>query len=339
MHEAQFWEEKNHGFVQCYLCRFHCRIADGGRGICGVRKNQKGTLYTLVYGRAVATNIDPIEKKPLFHLLPGSKSYSIATVGCNFRCLHCQNDTISQWPHEHSHAQLPGELLPPEQIIQEALDSGCQSIAYTYTEPTIYYEYAYDTAKLAHEAGLKNVFVSNGYTETKPLEEIAPFLDAANIDLKGFSDPFYKKCTGASLSGVLATLRDYRRLGIWLEVTTLLIPGQNDDAVELQNLAEFIVAELGAETPWHVTGFFPAYKMLDTPPTPMAALLRARAIGKEAGLKHVYTGNLYDADGESTYCPACHVRVVHREGFMLTENRIKQGRCEVCQADIAGVWA
>lgn len=337
MYEAKFWEAKDNGFVQCHLCRFNCRIAEGGRGRCGVRANDGGVLYSRVYGRAVATNVDPIEKKPLFHLLPGSKSYSIATVGCNFRCLHCQNANISQWPHEHE--QLPGELLSPEQIVADALATGCQSIAYTYTEPTIYYEYAYDTAKLAHDAGLKNVFVTNGYTNTAPLEEIAPFLDAVNVDLKGFSDSFYRKCTGASLEGVLETLRDYRRLGIWLEVTTLLIPGQNDDDSELRELAAFMVEELGPETPWHVTAFFPAYKMMDVSPTPMSTLLRARDIGKQAGLKHVYTGNLYDADGESTFCPGCETRLIHRHGFQLTENRLDGGSCSNCGQPVNGLWS
>jgi pyruvate formate lyase activating enzyme len=336
MHEAKFWEAKDNGFVQCHLCRFNCRIAEGRRGRCGVRTNSDGVLYTLVYGRSVATNIDPIEKKPLFHLLPGSKSYSIATVGCNFHCLHCQNANISQWPHEHD--QLPGEPLSPEQIVADALATGCQSIAYTYTEPTIFYEYAYDTAKLAHEAGLKNIFVTNGYTQTAPLEAIAPFLDAANVDLKGFSDPFYRKCTGASLTGVLATLRDYRRLGIWLEVTTLLITGQNDAADELKKLAAFIVSELGDETPWHVTAFFPTYKMLDVPPTPMATLLSAREIGKQAGLKYVYTGNLYDEDGESTFCPGCDTRLIHRHGFELAQNSLVDGSCAECGRSVSGVW-
>ena len=336
MHRAKFWEAKDNNFVHCHLCRFNCRIADGGRGICGVRANEGGVLYSLVYGRAVATNIDPIEKKPLFHLLPGSKSYSIATVGCNFRCLHCQNANISQWPHEHD--QIPGEPLSPEQIVKDALTTGCQSVAYTYTEPTIYYEYAYDTAKLAHAAGLKNIFVSNGYTSPEPLAEIAPFLDAANIDLKGFSDAFYRKCTGASLAGVLETLREYRRHDIWLEVTTLLITGQNDADAELKQLAEFIVSELGAETPWHVTAFFPAYKMLDVPPTSMATLHRARAIGTQAGLKYIYTGNLYDADGESTFCPDCAVRLIHRHGFELSENVLVDGCCSVCGYSVAGLW-
>ena len=337
MHEAKFWKAQEHGFVQCHLCRFNCRIAEGGRGRCGVRANQAGVLYSLVYGLAAATNVDPIEKKPLFHLLPGSKSYSIATVGCNFRCLHCQNATISQWPHEHD--RIPGELLSPEEIVENALSTGCQSIAYTYTEPTIYFEYAYDTAKLAHAAGLKNIFVTNGYINKEPLVQIAPFLDAANVDLKGFSDSFYRQCTGASLDGVLATLRDYHRLGIWLEVTTLLIAGQNDADAELEQLAEFIVTELGAETPWHVTAFFPAYKMMDLPATPMSTLLRARDIGKQAGLKHVYTGNLYDVDGESTFCPACNARLIHRQGFTLAENRMDNGRCVVCNALLAGVWS
>lgn len=222
--------------------------------------------------------------------------------------------------------------------MKEALAAGCQSISYTYTEPTIYYEYAYDTAKLAHEAGLKNVFVTNGYTNTEPLEAIAPFLDAANVDLKGFSDSFYRKCTGAALGGVLLTLRDYRRLGIWLEVTTLLIAGHNDGDAELEQLAEFIVTELGSETPWHVTACFPAYKMMDLPPTPMATLLRARQIGKQAGLKHVYTGNLFDADGESTFCSKCEEKLIHRHDFELSENSLSEGCCSACGQAVSGVW-
>ena len=274
------------------MCRFHCLIAEGRRGICGVRENREGVLISLVYGKSIAEHIDPIEKKPLFHYLPGSKSYSIATVGCNFHCLHCQNAEISQWPHNHP--DIPGRPLPPAEIVRQAKLAGCQSISYTYTEPTIFYEYAFDTATLAHGEGLGNVFVSNGYTTTAALEKIAPVLDAVNVDLKGFSEKFYREVTGASLAGVLDTLRDYRRLGIWLEVTTLIIPGLNDSDADLSGIARFIAEELGPLVPWHVTAFYPTYRMLDRPPTPIATLRRARQIGMDAGLKHVYVGNVPD---------------------------------------------
>ncbi|NJC89414.1 MAG: AmmeMemoRadiSam system radical SAM enzyme, partial [Desulfuromonas sp.] len=284
MHEARFWEQAGEGRVRCGLCRFTCLIAPGRRGRCGVRENHDGTLFSLVYGKCVAEHVDPIEKKPFFHFHPGSRSYSIATVGCNFRCLHCQNYEISQWPHERN--GIPGTDLPPRTIVDGASRNGCLSIAYTYTEPTIYFEYAYDTAVLARQAGLKNVFVTNGYTTTAALEAIAPYLDAANVDLKAFSDKFYREVTGAALEGVLACLRDYRRLGIWLEVTTLIIPGWNDDAAELRGLADFIAGELGREVPWHVSAFHPTYRMLARPPPPAATLQRAAAIGRDAGLRH-----------------------------------------------------
>lgn len=335
MREARFWEKAGDGKVRCGLCRFTCLIAPGRRGRCGVRENRDGTLYTLVYGKVVAEHIDPIEKKPLFHFHPGSRSYSIATVGCNFRCLHCQNAEISQWPHEQP--GIPGAIRLPQALADAARDSGCLSIAYTYTEPTIYFEYAFDTAVLAHKSGLKNIFVTNGYTTPAALEAIAPYLDAANVDLKAFSEKFYREVTGASLAGVLDCLRDYRRLGIWLEVTTLVIPGWNDDPDELRQLAGFIATELGRDVPWHVSAFHPTYQMLDRPPTPAATLKRAAAIGREAGLHHVYVGNLPVAGGEDTCCPQCGVTVINRRGFQLLDQVIEHGRCRSCGAVIAGV--
>ena len=336
MQEARFWEKGEGDSVRCNLCRFHCHINDGKRGICGVRENREGTLYTLVYGRSIASNIDPIEKKPLFHLLPGTLSYSVATVGCNFRCRHCQNYQIAQWTREHD--SIPGDNLTPEEIVDQAVKAGCQSISYTYTEPTIFFEYAYDTAVLAHEAGLKNIFVTNGYTTTEALEAIAPYLDAANVDLKGFSDEFYRQVTGATLQGVLDTLKEYKRLGIWIEVTTLVIPNHNDDNEQLQNIADFIAQELDESTPWHVTAFYPTYKMINEPPTPVEALARARQIGIDSGLQYVYTGNIPGADGESTICPKCEKVVVGRHGFRLTENNLENGSCKFCRLPIAGVW-
>jgi pyruvate formate lyase activating enzyme len=335
MREARFWEKAGEGRVRCGLCRFNCLIASGKRGRCGVRENRDGTLYSLVYGKIVAENVDPIEKKPLFHFHPGSRCYSIATVGCNFRCLHCQNADISQWPHERS--SIPGADLAPQALVAAARDSGCLSIAYTYTEPTIFYEYAFDAAVLARQAGLKNVFVTNGYTSTAALEAIAPYLDAANVDLKAFSEMFYHEVTGATLEGVLACLRDYRRLGIWLEVTTLVIPGWNDQPDELRRLAEFIAGELGPEVPWHVSAFHPSYRMLDRPTTPAGTLQQAAAIGREAGLQHVYLGNLPMGGGEDTCCPHCQATVIRRRGFQLLGRALDHGRCRACGGAIAGI--
>ncbi|KIH76829.1 pyruvate formate lyase activating enzyme [Geoalkalibacter ferrihydriticus] len=336
MKEAMFWEKAEEQRVRCGLCRFRCLIVEGQRGICGVRENRGGVLYTLVYGQSVAENSDPIEKKPLFHFHPGSLSFSVATVGCNFRCLHCQNYQISQVPRDYRQA-LAGHPLSPQDIVRRARESGCRSIAYTYTEPTIFFEYAYDTAVLAHREGLKNVFVTNGYTTPEALGAIAPFLDAANVDLKGFSEQFYREVVGATLDGVLETLREYHRLGIWLEVTTLLIPGRNDRAGELRKLAAFIADELGADTPWHVTAFYPTYKLMDVPPTPPETLHKARKIGHEAGLRYVYTGNIPGEQGESTFCPGCGDRVIERRGFRLGRMSLEQGRCKACATLIAGV--
>lgn len=336
MREAMFWEKLDGDRVRCGLCRHACVIPPGKRGICGVRENQEGELFSLVYGRLIAENIDPIEKKPLFHYRPGSRSYSIATVGCNFRCRHCQNAEISQWSHKAR--DIPGRTVSPAEIVDAALEAGCRSISYTYTEPTIFYEYAYDTAVLAHDQGLGNVFVSNGYTSTTALEQIAPILDAVNVDLKGFTEKFYREVTGATLSGVLSTLRDYRRLGIWQELTTLVIPDWNDGDEELAAIARFIAEELGPQVPWHVTAFYPTYQMLDHPPTPTATLRRARQIGLEAGLKHVYVGNMPDTAGENTYCPTCGELLIERHGFRLGGIYLEHGACGKCRTPLAGVW-
>ena len=321
--------------MRCNLCRFHCVIAAGRRGRCGVRENREGALYTLVYGQSIAENVDPIEKKPLYHFHPGSKSLSIATVGCNFRCLHCQNYQISQWPHEHS--TIPGTLLSPQQVVQHAVASGSASIAYTYTEPTIFFEYAYDTALEAREAGIKNVFVTNGYTTTAALEAIAPYLDAANVDLKGFSDKAYRQVTGASLDGVLDCLRDYRRLGIWLEVTTLVIPGHNDSEKELRQIAAFIADELGRDVPWHISAFYPTYKMLDRPPTSTSTLYLARDLGRQAGLEYIYLGNVSDATSGDTTCPGCGQTVIRRGRLQFLGTELTDNCCNFCRHQIPGV--
>ncbi len=335
MREAMFYEKVGDDKVRCGLCRFRCLIGDGRRGICAVRENRGGTLYSLVYGKAVAEHADPIEKKPLYHFMPGSRSYSIATVGCNFRCLHCQNYTISQPVHDT--LQIGGIDLMPETIVRKALASGCTSISYTYTEPTIFYEYAYDTAVLAHEAGLKNVFVTNGYITAEALAHIRPYLDAANIDLKGFSEKFYHEVVHAMLKEVLDSILEYKRQGIWIELTTLIIPGWNDSEGELEEIARFIAGEVGVDTPWHVTQFYPTFKMTDRPCTPVDTLRRARQIGLDAGLRYVYEGNVPGEGGENTYCPQCSELLIRRYGFSIEENRIRNGQCPSCMSVIDGI--
>ncbi|HSQ78470.1 MAG TPA: AmmeMemoRadiSam system radical SAM enzyme [Nitrospirota bacterium] len=335
MKQAMFQEAKEGGKVLCGLCSHRCLIYSGKRGICAVRENRDGVLYTLVYDKIIAQNIDPIEKKPLFHFLPGSLSYSIATPGCNFRCLHCQNADISQLPRDQGGVLL-GHRVPPETLVDAALRQGCDSISYTYTEPTIYFELAYDTAGLAAEAGLKNVFVTNGYITPGALTKINPYLHAANIDLKGFSDDFYKKVCGARLQPVLDAIRRYKELGIWIEITTLIIPGHNDSDAELKQIAEFIKS-VGEEIPWHVSRFHPTYKLIDQPVTPANTLMRARQIGLDAGLRYVYEGNI-PGEGEDTFCPGCKKILIKRIGFSVLENRVKEGKCVYCGAKVDGVW-
>lgn len=335
MNEALFYERKENGQVRCRLCRFGCLIADGARGICAVRENRDGILYSLNYGRLCAEHVDPIEKKPLFHVLPGSRTYSIASVGCNFRCRHCQNYSISQ---VERNAPIRGEQTAPAEVVQRALASGCASISYTYTEPTVFFEFALDTARLARQAGLKNIFVTNGYISREALAAIAPFLDAANIDLKGFSAAFYRDVIHASLTEILDSIIEYRRQGIWIELTTLIIPGLNDAEAELRGIAEFIVANLGADTPWHVSQFYPTYQLTDRPRTPVATLRKARDIGRAAGLRHVYEGNVPGEGGENTVCPSCGSLLIKRYGYIIEADRIGNGACPDCGAAVAGIW-
>lgn len=329
-----FYEKLDEKKAKCFLCAHHCQIKEGKRGICYVRKNIDGTLYSLVYGKVISMNIDPIEKKPLFHFLPASTSFSIATVGCNFRCEHCQNFEISQYPKEHE--DIAGHSVTPEDIVEAAARNGCESISYTYTEPTIYFEFAYDCAKLARERGIKNVFVSNGYTTPEATRVIAPYLDGNNIDLKG-NDDFYKKLCGARLEPVKETIRLMKELGVWVEVTTLIIPDYNDSEEDLRDIAGFIKS-VDPYIPWHVTQFYPTYKLTDKPRTPVKILRRAREIGFEAGLKYVYEGNVPGEGGENTYCPDCRELLVTRYGFRITEDKIKGGKCPRCSAEIRGVW-
>ena len=335
MKEAMLYEKLGDGRVRCNLCAHRCVISPGHRGICAVRENRDGTLYSLVYGKAISLAVDPIEKKPLFHFLPGSRAYSIATVGCNFTCLNCQNYTISQYPREHN-GQVIGEEITPAEIVTDAVERGCQTIAYTYTEPTIFFEYAYDTARLAHEKGLRNVFVSNGYMTEEAAEKIIPYLDGINIDLKGISDEFYRKIAGGTLRPVLRSIERFHRAGVWVEVTTLIIPGMNDSDDDLRWIAEAIYG-ISPTIPWHISRFYPAYRLRDVPPTPVATLRRAREIGREVGLRYVYMGNV-PGEGESTYCPHCGAKLIKRIGFAVVENRLQDGHCPKCGAPIDGVF-
>jgi len=334
MKEAVLYEKLPGGKVQCALCNHRCLISGGQRGICGVRENRDGVLYSLVYRRLMSQNVDPIEKKPFFHFAPGSRSFSIAAVGCNFHCDFCQNYEISQMPRDRK--QIRGEDIGPEEIVASAREAGCRTIAYTYTEPTIYFEYALDIARLASAAGLKNIFVTNGYMTEEALRTFHPHLHGANVDLKAFRDEFYKKRCGGRLEGVLHSLRAMKALGVWVEITTLIIPGLNDSEEELRSMVSFI-ASLGGETPWHISRFHPMYKMLDRSPTSVQTLTRARKIGLEGGLRYVYTGNVPGDEGEDTYCHRCGKLLVDRLGFQIRKYQIVETRCYNCGTTVDGV--
>ena len=335
MKEAYLYERLENDKVRCVLCSHNCLIKNGKKGLCGVRENRSGTLFSLVYGKVIANHCDPIEKKPLFHFLPGTHSYSIATVGCNFKCLFCQNADISQMPTDHD--RIMGQDMSPDRIVDEALRTRSATISYTYTEPTIFYELAVDTARLAVSKGIKNVFVSNGYMTAQCLQDIFPDLHAANVDLKAFSDKFYKEQCGAKLGPVLNTLETMKEMGVWLEVTTLLIPGLNDSTEELNETARFL-AGLDPNIPWHISRFHPTYNLTNIRSTPPDSIKRARDLGYEAGLKYVYTGNLPGDVGEKTFCHNCHELLIDRVGFNVIQNKIKDELCPKCGIKIPGVW-
>ena len=337
MKEAMFYRSGKENEVICELCSHHCHIKDGKRGICRVRENRDGVLYSMVYGRLIAENVDPIEKKPLFNFLPGSQAYSISTVGCNFHCLHCQNYDISQYPHFHN-GGIAGDERTAEAVIDDAVRSGCTSVCYTYVEPTIFYEFAYDCSVLAHKRQLKNVFVSNGYMTPEVTRHLAPVLDGINIDIKAFTDDFYKKTCKARLQPVLDTVQLMHDLGVWVEATTLIIPGLNDSTEELREIARFIHS-VSPAIPWHVTAFYPTYKMMDRNPTPVATLRKAREIGLAEGLHYVYEGNVPGEGGENTYCPGCGTKLIDRFGFSIQQNNLKDGHCSKCGQQLAGVWS
>ncbi len=335
-HEAMLYEPAEDGKVRCRLCGHECLIGPDKLGICRVRKNVGGKLISLSYDALVSVNVDPIEKKPLFHFLPGTLSLSVAAAGCNFQCAFCQNWQISQAPRTGK--VLAGQAVPPAQLVARAVRRGCASISYTYTEPTIFFELAYDTARLAQEKGIKSCFVSNGFMTPRAVRTIAPFLDAINVDLKAFRDETYRSVMKGRLEPVLTCLRELVRCGVWVEVTTLVVPEMNDSEAELADIAGFIAGELGPDVPWHVSRFHGDYEMIAAASTPIATLHRAVQIGREAGLRYVYSGNVPGDENESTLCPRCGSMLIRRTGFAMAANRLDAGRCPDCGSRIAGVW-
>ena len=337
MHEALLWKPLSKDRVHCELCNHFCVVEPDDRGKCGVRVNKGGRLHTLVFDRVAAMNLDPIEKKPLYHFLPGTTSFSIGTMGCNLECGFCQNWSLSQSPKTGQPIQ--GQHISPEDIVRAARETGAASISYTYSEPTIFFELVQATARLAGQAGLANVLVSNGFMTGRCLDELAPLIQAANIDLKAFSERFYQEVCGARLAPVLENLKTIRSLGWHLEVTTLVIPDLNDSKEELSAIAGFIAKELGAHTPWHVSRFHPTYRLTDRGPTPVESLERARAAGIAAGLEHIYVGNVPGREDNATACPSCGCACVTRDGFTVLRNRLKGGRCPQCGGEVSGVWS
>ena len=331
MKEALFYKKLDEKKVKCNLCNHKCIIKKGERGFCNVRENNNGILFSLVYGKVIANNIDPIEKKPLFHFQPGSKSYSIATEGCNFKCSHCQNYGISQ----KLNSEIYGNTMLPETIVKDAIDMGCKSISYTYTEPTIFYEYAYEITKIANKKKLKNIFVTNGYISKEALEFISPFLDGANIDLKAMNNQFYKNICKASLKPVLDNIQLFYDLGIWIEITTLIIPGYNDNINELKKIANFI-KNIDENIPWHITRFHPDYKFVEIPSTDIETLNKFIDIGIKSGLKYVYQGNV--GKGEDTFCPKCKNLIIKRNFSNISKLNIFDNHCSFCNEPIKGIW-
>ncbi len=331
--EAMFYEKYDFG-VKCLLCPRECFLQENNRGVCRVRVNHNNTLYTLVYGKPVAVHVDPIEKKPLFHFYPESTAFSIATAGCNLRCLNCQNWEISQAKPE----DLESYDLQPEDVVREAKNNKCKSIAYTYSEPIIFYEYMLDTARIAKEQGIKNVMITAGYINEKPLRQLCKYIDATNIDLKSFSNSIYQKLNGGTLNPVLRALKIFKEENVWVEITNLVIPNWTDDFDMIRDMSKWLYNNGFEDTPLHFSRFHPQYKLQNLPPTPIATLERARKIALEEGLKFVYIGNVPGHEAENTYCPNCGKLLVERKGFVVTQNHIKNGKCEFCNTTIPGFW-
>lgn len=332
---ARYWEKLPEERVACTLCPRECQVALKERGYCGVRENIDGEYYTLVYGRAVATHIDPIEKKPLFHFLPGSETFSIATVGCNMECKFCQNWDISQFRPE----QVDEVALFPEELALHAKRRGCASIAYTYSEPVIFYEYMFDSAVEGRKQGVRSVMISNGYIKREPLLELLPRLDAVKVDLKAFTEDFYRRLCSGRLEPVLDALRVIKEQGTWLEIVVLILPTQNDDPREIRDMSKWIVSELGPEVPVHFSQFHPTYRIRNLPRTPVSILERCYRIAREEGLQFVYLGNVPGLGYEDTVCPSCDSHVIRRRGYIVLENSLKNGACPSCGSAVPGVWS
>ncbi|MFA4888659.1 MAG: AmmeMemoRadiSam system radical SAM enzyme [Candidatus Omnitrophota bacterium] len=332
--EASWYKKLVNKAVNCQLCPRRCVIPDGKRGFCGVRENQRGILYTLVFAKPVSIHVDPIEKKPLFHFLPSTTAFSIATAGCNLKCKFCQNWEISQARPE----ELEYVYLEPEELVRRVKVSGSLTIAYTYSEPTIFYEYMLEIAKLAKAQGIKNIMHSNGYINEAPLRELAKYLDGANIDLKGFSDDYYMKLTEGTLQPVLNTLKVLKEEKVHLEITTLIIAGYNDDLQTLQKMCQWIKDNLGADVPLHFARAFPMYKLTGINPTPIETLEQARQIALDCGLKYVYIGNIPTNPAGNTYCPKCKKLLIERRGYFVVQNNIEGGSCKYCKEKIDGIW-
>jgi pyruvate formate lyase activating enzyme len=337
--EAMFWKRTDSG-IMCLLCPNYCFLTEGARGKCRVRINKDNILYTLVYGQPAALHIDPIEKKPVFHMLPGSMIFSIATVGCPLTCSFCQNWNISQaYPEENAGDYgREGRIVTPMQIVQAALHYGNNSIAYTYSEPVIFYEYMLETARIARQNGLRNVMVTAGYINPEPLREIAPYFDVIKVDLKGYNEKFYSAEVGGHLTNVLRTLKMLKKMNKLVEIVNLVIPQRNDSDEDLKNLCNWIRDNMGQDTPLFFTRYLPNYRLNNLPPTPLETLLKARAYADRAGLHYVYIGNAPEAMAENTYCPNCHTLLIEREGYWIKRNILKNGRCPVCGKEIPGIW-
>ncbi len=331
---SPFFTSLSGGEIQCDLCPKRCRVSKGKRGACRVRENRDGKYYSLVYGNPCAVHLDPIEKKPFFHVLPSTTSFSLATVGCNFQCKFCQNWEISQASPEDVYSYD----VPPEMIVKKAKEVGAHSIAYTYVEPTIFYEYMVEICQLVKKAELLNVCHSNGFINSEPLKNLCKVMDAANIDLKGFTETFYRDVCSGELTPVLETLKTLKKEKVHLEITNLVIPTLNDDLLGLKEMCLWIKKELGADTPIHFSRFYPLYKLRSLPPTPVSTLEKARSTALSSGLEYVYIGNIPGHEGEHTFCPKCKKLLIQRIGYMVGENHLKGGKCSFCGKPIPGIW-
>ncbi|MBW3004279.1 AmmeMemoRadiSam system radical SAM enzyme [Candidatus Woesearchaeota archaeon] len=333
MKEALWWKKAKEKTVQCFLCPRKCVIKEDGIGFCGVRQNKQGKLYSLVYGKPTGVQIDPIEKKPLYHFKPGSAAFSIGTVGCNLVCQHCQNWQTSQTKPEKFHSYD----LTPEEAVEKAKQEHCKSIAYTYNEPTIFGEYVMDTAKLARKNGISNVLITNGFTGDDARLDFCKYIDAVNVDLKAFDNDFYKKYSGAWIEPVLESLTIYKKKKVWLEITNLIIPTLNDNMEKIKEMITWLKGHLGGDVPLHFSAFYPSYKLQDLPPTSAATLIEARKLAMKMGMNYVYIGNVVTTDEDNTYCPKCGELVIERMNFTILQNKLVKNKCK-CGSTIPGVW-